>query len=70
MHFAVYLFMAQVPVTSWFDDMSDTELLDIVPFFESLAKVDSAYALLRSENRASGHTVSPSDVQPVTVPLH
>jgi RNA polymerase II subunit A small phosphatase-like protein len=35
-----------VPVASWFDDMSDTELLDLVPLFESLAKVDSAYSLL------------------------
>ena len=36
----------QVPVTSWFDDMSDTELLDLIPFFESLAEVESAYAVL------------------------
>lgn len=36
----------QVPVVSWFDDMSDTELLDLIPFFERLSKVDDIYAFL------------------------
>lgn len=35
-----------VPVTSWFDDMSDTELLDLIPFFESLAKVSNTSGML------------------------
>lgn len=35
-----------VPVTSWFDDMSDTELLDLIPFFESVAKVNSTHGML------------------------
>uniref|UniRef100_A0A8B9R0I6 FCP1 homology domain-containing protein n=1 Tax=Anas platyrhynchos TaxID=8839 RepID=A0A8B9R0I6_ANAPL len=28
-----------VPVASWFDNMADTELLDLLPFFERLSKV-------------------------------
>lgn len=39
-----------VPVASWFDDMADTELLDLVPFFESLAKVNNVYSLLKNAN--------------------
>jgi len=34
-------------VTSWFDDMADTELLDLIPLFESIAMADSAYTILR-----------------------
>ncbi|KAJ8320790.1 hypothetical protein KUTeg_002377 [Tegillarca granosa] len=39
-----------VPVQSWFDDMTDTELLDLIPFFESLSQVDSVYAFLQNAN--------------------
>ncbi|KOB73718.1 putative Nuclear lim interactor-interacting factor [Operophtera brumata] len=39
-----------VPVASWFDDMTDSELLDLVPFFEKLSKVDSVYTVLRNSN--------------------
>uniref|UniRef100_A0A8C7Z3F9 protein-serine/threonine phosphatase n=1 Tax=Oryzias sinensis TaxID=183150 RepID=A0A8C7Z3F9_9TELE len=37
---ASYIFHPEnaVPVESWFDDMSDTELLDLIPFFEKLSK--------------------------------
>ncbi|XP_068427902.1 uncharacterized protein [Clinocottus analis] len=38
-----------VPVTSWFDDMSDTELLDLIPFFERLSKVDDVYGALQQQ---------------------
>jgi RNA polymerase II subunit A small phosphatase-like protein len=37
-----------VPVASWFDDMSDTELRDLIPFFEKLSQVDNVYNVLRS----------------------
>ncbi|XP_052235165.1 CTD small phosphatase-like protein isoform X2 [Dreissena polymorpha] len=37
-----------VPCQSWFDDMQDTELLDLIPFFEGLAKVDDVYSVLRN----------------------
>ncbi|XP_064465954.1 carboxy-terminal domain RNA polymerase II polypeptide A small phosphatase 1-like isoform X2 [Ornithodoros turicata] len=50
-----------VPVGSWFDDMSDTELRDLVPFFEKLSKVDDVYTVLRnSNNAAAGAAVSPA----------
>jgi len=53
----------QVPVASWFDDMSDTELLDLMPFLESLASVDSAYSVLRNANlHRNGQPSSPSSV--------
>lgn len=43
----------QVPVASWFDDMSDTELLDLIPFFERLSKVDNIYTVLKHQGTAS-----------------
>lgn len=42
-----------VPVASWFDDMSDTELLDLIPFFERLSQVDNVYTVLRNSNHAA-----------------
>ncbi|XP_071342204.1 uncharacterized protein [Trachinotus anak] len=42
-----------VPVASWFDDMSDTELLDLIPFFERLSKVDDIYDILKQERTSS-----------------
>ena len=40
----------QVPVASWFDDFSDMELLDLIPFLETLNEVDDVCAFLRSAN--------------------
>ncbi|KHJ44414.1 Dullard-like phosphatase domain protein [Trichuris suis] len=42
-----------VPVQSWFDDLNDTELLDLLPFLETLAKVDNVYSILRNSNQPS-----------------
>ncbi|KAL0273956.1 UNVERIFIED_CONTAM: hypothetical protein PYX00_006510 [Menopon gallinae] len=39
-----------VPVASWFDDMTDSELLDLIPFFEKLSKVDNIYSVLCNSN--------------------
>jgi RNA polymerase II subunit A small phosphatase-like protein len=36
-----------VPVTSWFDDMHDTELLTLIPIFERLASVDDVIPALQ-----------------------
>ncbi|KPM06469.1 Meteorin-like protein [Sarcoptes scabiei] len=37
-----------VPVASWFQDMNDTELNDLIPFFERLSKVDNVYKVLKN----------------------
>uniref|UniRef100_A0A3Q4AQH6 protein-serine/threonine phosphatase n=1 Tax=Mola mola TaxID=94237 RepID=A0A3Q4AQH6_MOLML len=52
---ASYIFHPEnaVPVVSWFDDMSDTELLDLIPFFERLSKVDDIYAFLTQQRTSS-----------------
>ncbi|XP_068185388.1 uncharacterized protein [Antennarius striatus] len=42
-----------VPVASWFDDMSDTELLDLIPFFERLSEVDDVYDFLTQQRTSS-----------------
>lgn len=43
----------QVPVASWFDNMADTELLDLLPFFERLSKVEDVYAVLKKQRTNS-----------------
>ncbi|XP_069588818.1 carboxy-terminal domain RNA polymerase II polypeptide A small phosphatase 1 [Ranitomeya imitator] len=52
---ASYIFHPEnaVPVVSWFDDMSDTELLDLIPFFEKLIRVDDVYSALKQLRTAS-----------------
>ncbi|KAL1775517.1 carboxy-terminal domain RNA polymerase II polypeptide A small phosphatase 2 [Sigmodon hispidus] len=40
------LFLPQVPVQSWFDDMADTELLNLIPIFEELSGADDVYTSL------------------------
>ncbi|OCT61025.1 carboxy-terminal domain RNA polymerase II polypeptide A small phosphatase 1 [Xenopus laevis] len=42
-----------VPVASWFDDMTDTELLDLLPFFERISRVDDVYSVLKQSRSAS-----------------
>uniref|UniRef100_UPI00358F5000 CTD small phosphatase-like protein isoform X2 n=1 Tax=Myxine glutinosa TaxID=7769 RepID=UPI00358F5000 len=37
-----------VPVVSWFDDMSDAELLDLLPLFEELSKAQDIFSLLQA----------------------
>jgi len=38
-------------VTSWFDDMNDTELLTLIPIFERLATVDDVVPALQDIHR-------------------
>jgi RNA polymerase II subunit A small phosphatase-like protein len=46
---ASYIFQPDnaIPCQSWFDDRSDTELRDLIPFFEDLAKVSDVTKVLR-----------------------
>ena len=37
-----------MPVASWFEDMSDTQLKDLIPFFEKLSTVDNVYSVLKN----------------------
>ena len=47
-------------MTSWFDDQNDTELLDLIPFFEALDKVDNVLSVL---GRSQFQTPSPTSSQ-------
>jgi len=53
---ASYLFHPQnaVPILTWFDDPNDTELLDLLPFFEKLAIAsdNDVYTFLRNHQSA------------------
>lgn len=40
-------------MASWFDDVSDTELLDLIPFFERLSKAEEVYDLLKQQRTSS-----------------
>lgn len=51
-----HLFL-QVPVASWFDDMTDSELLDLIPFFENLSKMDNVYTVLCNSNHPYNSSV-------------
>ncbi|CAG8674523.1 12493_t:CDS:2 [Funneliformis caledonium] len=41
-----------VPISSWFNDPHDTELLDLIPFLEDLTTVDDVMMVLDSYNEA------------------
>lgn len=45
-----------VPCTSWFDDPDDTELLDLVPYFEKIAASDNVYSVIK--HQSSGNNIS------------
>lgn len=42
-----------MPVASWFDDINDTELMDLIPFLENLSTADDVLAYLRTANMSS-----------------
>ncbi|XP_063701176.1 phosphatase Herzog [Culicoides brevitarsis] len=46
-----------VPVKSWFDDLSDSELLDLIPLFEKLSQVDSVYTVLCNSNNPINQSI-------------
>jgi len=51
---ASYLFHPEnaVPIDSWFDDVNDTELLDLIPFLEDMTKVDNVMSVLDTSHRS------------------
>ncbi|RNA15362.1 CTD small phosphatase isoform X1, partial [Brachionus plicatilis] len=51
---ASYMFHQEnaVPCTSWFDDIHDQELYELIPLFESLAKEETVYPLLKQFNQS------------------
>lgn len=53
-----YLIFHKVPVASWFDDMTDSELFDLIPFFEKLSKMDNVYTVLCNSNHPYNSSVS------------
>ncbi|XP_059089114.1 carboxy-terminal domain RNA polymerase II polypeptide A small phosphatase 1-like [Tigriopus californicus] len=51
---ASYIFHPEnaVPVASWFDDLNDHELLDLIPFLTNLSQAESVYEMLRTKFRS------------------
>ncbi|KAH9498325.1 hypothetical protein Btru_006549 [Bulinus truncatus] len=49
-----------VAVTSWFDEMNDTELLELIPFFERLARADNVYQTLKTLSESPSSTTPSS----------
>ena len=51
-----YLFHPEnaVPIETWFDDESDTELLDLIPFLESLTKVENVRVAIEQAKMKNG----------------
>ncbi len=39
----------QVPVSSWFDDVNDRELQELIPFLESISQAESVYGMLQAK---------------------
>ena len=50
-------------MTSWFDDPNDTELLDLIPFFEGLSKVDNVLTILGQNHTFQSPTSVSSDTE-------
>ena len=50
---ASYIFHPEnaVPVVSWFDDMENKELLELIPFFEELSQAENIYSVLTKVQR-------------------
>ena len=60
-----------VPCTSWFDDMENKELLEMIPFFEELSSTDNIYSLLRTiqlKTEGGGPMVAPVPGPPPSSP--
>jgi len=61
---ASYIFHPEnaIPCASWFDDMNDRELLDLIPLLEQLSQADAVYRLLKetyNSNKGDGQGLGP-----------
>lgn len=54
-----YLFHPEnaIPCETWYDDESDTELLDLIPLLETLTKVDNVCTYLESIKKKDGRVL-------------
>ncbi|XP_060846871.1 phosphatase Herzog [Rhopalosiphum padi] len=52
-----------VPVNSWFDDMTDKELLHLIPFFEKLSKMENVYPVICNINHMANAAAAAIAVQ-------
>nr|XP_002128680.1 carboxy-terminal domain RNA polymerase II polypeptide A small phosphatase 1 [Ciona intestinalis] len=52
-----------VPVISWFDDPTDTELLDLLPFLEAIAESEDVYSVLRTHGFTSHAKETTANIQ-------
>lgn len=59
--FQLMLSSCQVPCSSWFDDEKDTELLDLIPYFESLNAVDDVVVSIRNNRNRRFNKGNSSD---------
>lgn len=39
-----------IPITSWFDDKTDRQLYDLLPFLDTLANIDDVVSVLKRKN--------------------
>lgn len=53
----------QVPVNSWFDDITDKELLHLIPFFEKLSKMENVYPVICNINHMVNAATTAISVQ-------
>jgi len=63
----------KVPVKSWFDDVTDCELRELIPLFEKLSKVDSVYSVLCNSNQPLNNQTNqqhPQELQQAPNQLH
>lgn len=58
-----FYFINQVPVMSWFDDTSDQELVNLIPYLEMIAESDDVYTVLKQSGFTSQATETTNAMQ-------
>lgn len=57
-------------MASWFQDTSDTELNDLIPFFERLSTVDNVYKVLKNAQIQNSPNMPLINNSPQSADLH